>query len=193
MIMAVDLKDYIAADIARNNDYAGKSMWMDYLKGNLHSHLTCTYIKKLRYFEYYSNNKKSIFSKLRFLIAKHSFQRYQQKTQIFISPNVFEKGLCIQHPGYIWIDKSSVIGRNCTVMPRILIGKKKPGITSPSVFIGDNCYIGTSSTILGPVKIGNNVTIAAGSVVIHDIPDNCIVAGNPAKVIRENVPALRPE
>ena len=37
---------------------------------------------------------------------------------------------------------------------------------------------------MGPVRIGNNVTIGAGSVVTKDIPDNCIVAGNPAKVIK---------
>lgn len=126
-----DLKDFIVADIKRNNDYAGKNMWLDYLKGNMHNHLTYKYIKKLRTFEYYSNNKESFVSKLRFLIAKHDFQRYQQKTQIFISPNVFDRGLCIQHPGYIWIDKSSIIGKNCTVLPRVLIGKKKPGIAPP--------------------------------------------------------------
>ena len=38
-------------------------------------------------------------------------------------------------------------------------------------------------TILGPITIGNNVTIAAGAVVTKDIPDNCTVAGVPAKVI----------
>jgi serine O-acetyltransferase len=37
---------------------------------------------------------------------------------------------------------------------------------------------------LGPVKIGNNVTIGAGAVVVKDIPDNCVVAGNPAKIIK---------
>lgn len=49
---------------------------------------------------------------------------------------------------------------------------------------GDNCYLGVRSTILGPVKIGNNVTIGGGSVVVKDIPDNCVVAGNPAKIIK---------
>lgn len=54
-------------------------------------------------------------------------------------------------------------------------------------FIGNNCFIGGGSFILPGVSIGNNVIVGMGSVVTKDVPDNCIVAGNPAKVIRENV------
>jgi serine O-acetyltransferase len=68
----------------------------------------------------------------------------------------------------------------------VLIGKKRPGVPPPIVTIGDNCYIGTGTTIIGPVRIGNDVIIGAGSVVIHDIPDGCTVAGNPAKIIKQN-------
>jgi serine O-acetyltransferase len=50
--------------------------------------------------------------------------------------------------------------------------------------VGDNCYIGLDAKILGPVRIGNNVTIGANAVVTKDIPDNVIVAGIPAQIIR---------
>ena len=53
------------------------------------------------------------------------------------------------------------------------------------ISIGDNCWIGGSVTIVGGVKIGNNVVIGAGSVVIRDIPDNVVAAGNPCRVIRK--------
>ena len=65
----------------------------------------------------------------------------------------------------------------------VLLGKKEPGLKG-DIVIGDNCYISTGVTILGPVTIGNNVTIGAGAVVTKDIPDNAIVGGVPAKIIR---------
>lgn len=52
------------------------------------------------------------------------------------------------------------------------------------VLIGNNVWIGGSATILPGVTIGNNVTIGAGSVVTRDIPDNSVVVGNPARVIK---------
>lgn len=51
------------------------------------------------------------------------------------------------------------------------------------VTIGNNVFIGMRSTVLKGVHIGNNVIIGANSLVNHDVPDNCVVAGNPCKVI----------
>ena len=51
--------------------------------------------------------------------------------------------------------------------------------------IGDNVSIMTGATIFGPIFIGDNVTIGAGSVVLKDIPDNCTVVGNPARIVRK--------
>ena len=49
--------------------------------------------------------------------------------------------------------------------------------------IGNNCFLGMRSVIMGGVKLGNNVIVATGAVVTKDVPDNSIVAGVPAKVI----------
>jgi len=54
-------------------------------------------------------------------------------------------------------------------------------------YIGKKCFIGANAIIMAGIKIGDEVIIGSGSVVTKDIPSNCIAAGNPAKVIRENV------
>lgn len=50
------------------------------------------------------------------------------------------------------------------------------------VTIGNQCFIGANSTIIDHIKIGNNVVVAAGAVVIRDVPENVMVAGNPAVI-----------
>lgn len=70
------------------------------------------------------------------------------------------------------------------MLPMVLIGKKSPDIIDYHVNIGDNCYISTGVIILAPIDIGNNVTIAAGAVVTKDMPDNAVVAGVPAKIVK---------
>ena len=52
--------------------------------------------------------------------------------------------------------------------------------------IGHNVWIGGGVTILSGVKVGNNVVIGAGSVVTKDVPNNCVVVGVPAKIIKLN-------
>lgn len=54
-------------------------------------------------------------------------------------------------------------------------------------YIGKQCIIGYASIILPGVKLGDNVIVGAGSVVSKDVPSNCIVAGNPAKIIKVGI------
>ncbi len=53
--------------------------------------------------------------------------------------------------------------------------------------VGENCFIGGNSLILPGVTIGDNCVIGAGSVVTKDVPSRCVVAGNPAKILSENI------
>lgn len=68
----------------------------------------------------------------------------------------------------------------------VLFGKKRPSIGEGRLItVGDNCYFGAGCTVLGPCHIGNNVTVAAGAVVtMAEIPDNVVVAGVPARIVK---------
>lgn len=54
-------------------------------------------------------------------------------------------------------------------------------------FIGKRCFIGANSIVMCGITIGDEVIVGAGSVVTKDVPSGCIVAGNPARIIREGI------
>tara|TARA_B110000908_G_scaffold163742_1_gene210735 strand:- start:3241 stop:3666 length:426 start_codon:yes stop_codon:yes gene_type:complete len=78
----------------------------------------------------------------------------------------------------------TVIGDNVVIGTNVTIGGKSKKFKVPR--IGDNVYIATGAKILGSIKIGNNVIIGANAVVISDIPDNVVVGGVPAIILKTN-------
>lgn len=86
------------------------------------------------------------------------------------------------------------IGKNCLLGPKVSIFSvghpvdaelRVQGLAiAKKITIGDNVWIGGNSVICPGVNIGNNVVVAAGAVVSKDIPDNVMVGGNPAKIIK---------
>ncbi len=86
------------------------------------------------------------------------------------------------------------IGDFCMIGPNTLIttvghpllpkGRRAKMAQGQIVRIGNDVWIGGNCTILPGVTIGNNVVVAAGAVVSKDVPDNCVVAGVPAKIIK---------
>lgn len=87
-------------------------------------------------------------------------------------------------PQFVKIGRDFISGPNSIIISHdasyfLFTGKYR---VEPTV-LGDDVFLGAGAIILPGVKIGNRVVIGAGSVVTHDIPDNCVVAGNPAKII----------
>ena len=84
------------------------------------------------------------------------------------------------------IKRNCRIGKNCTILPGVVIGNKQLDGDESWVTIGDNCYIGLGAKIFGEVHIGDNVIIGANAVVTKDIPDNAVVGSIPAKILKIN-------
>lgn len=76
------------------------------------------------------------------------------------------------------------IGDNFTCCHLTTLGNGKHGRNDLVPTIGNNVSLGVNVTIVGKVTIGDNVTIGAGSVVVKDIPSNCVAVGNPARVVK---------
>lgn len=95
-------------------------------------------------------------------------------------------GLRLYHGQALVVNDRCVIGENCILRHSTTIGVAYTaddfGGAAPT--IGDNVDIGAHVVIIGDVTIGSGASIAAGSVVVHDVPVNAVVVGNPAKVIK---------
>lgn len=76
------------------------------------------------------------------------------------------------------------IGKGCSFLQNTTLGSKsnKDGVYVRP-WLGDNVNVGANVVVIGGIRIGNNVNIGAGAVVTKDVPDNCTVIGNPARII----------
>jgi serine O-acetyltransferase len=92
------------------------------------------------------------------------------------------KGFHLIHSGNIQIHPNTVIGDYCGIQQDVTLGTAMERKGAP--IIGNNVYIGKGATILGKVTIGDNVRVAANTLVIDDVPPNTTAIGVPARVIK---------
>lgn len=172
------LKEYIKADKSRFGYRLPK--WYDWILKN-ENYYIWKFVRELRYVEYHKDTG----HKVRYVWHFIKFKRISWKLHFTIYPGTIGPGLCIYHVGgFLHVGKNIRIGKNCTLLPGVVFGNKDMDNIDQPVEVGDNCFFGLNAKIFGPLKIGNNVIVGANSVVTKDIPDNAIVGGVPARIIR---------
>lgn len=105
--------------------------------------------------------------------------------KVKIGKNVAIMSNCLMmSSGGITIDDDVMIAANVQLISNNHDLDTRSVITCLPIHIKQNCWIGAGATILRGVTIGKNSVVGAGSVVTKDVPDNVIVVGNPAKIIK---------
>lgn len=172
-----ELSSYIRQDLKFTNGHPVRTFFVRYF-----FEPGFRYIVWLRVTRYYFLKGKLFFGF--FLFSRMILKHYAYKHSFDISFRAqIGPGLTIAHYGYIIVPSNAVIGKNCSLRPGIVFGKKLTAETGGPV-VGDDVNIGVGTSIIGDVKIGDRVVIGANSVVTRDVPSDCVIAGAPARVIR---------
>ena len=120
-------------------------------------------------------------------IARWISQNARRRTGVEIHPGAtIGSGLVIDHGMGVVIGETTEIGNDCTIYQNVTLGGtgKDHGKRHPT--LGNNVLVGTGAKVLGPFKVGDNARIAAGAVVLSEVPENATAVGVPARVTRIN-------
>ena len=118
-------------------------------------------------------------------IARFISQSARRRTGIEIHPGAtIGKNLFIDHGMGVVIGETAIIGDNCTLYQGVTLGGtgKDHGKRHPT--LGDNVLIGAGAKVLGPFRVGDNSRVAAGAVVLSEVPNDATAVGVPARVVR---------
>lgn len=128
-----------------------------------------------------------------FFIARMISERSRRKTGIEIHPGAkIGKGLLIDHGSGVVIGETAEIGDYCTIYQGVTLGGtgKDSGKRHPT--LGDHVMIGSGARVLGPFKVGDHAKIAAGAVVLEEVPPYATAVGVPARVVKVGGQKVQP-
>ena len=126
--------------------------------------------------------------------ARAVSQTARHLTGIEIHPGAtIGKGLFIDHGSGVVIGETAEIGDNCTLYQGVTLGGTGKHVGKRHPTLGDNVMVGAGAKVLGPFRIGSNSKIAAGAVVLEEVPDDCTAVGIPAKVVKRGNVRIKPE
>ncbi len=147
------------------------------------------YIEPLLYFKGFHALATYRFAHALWHAGRHDFALYlqSQSSKLFsvdIHPAArFGRGIMLDHATGFVVGETAVIGDNCSFLHSVTLGGsgKETGDRHPK--IGPNVLIGAGAKVLGNIVVGHCSRIAAGSVVLKDVPPNTTVAGVPARIV----------
>lgn len=118
-----------------------------------------------------------------FTYCKKSCERWLPGLETIEINGKIGRGLMVHHSFAVISPERA--GKNLTVLPGVVIGRGRERSSGGGYkpVIGNNVFIAANATVIGGITIGDNVTIGAGSLVNKDIPSNCVVVGNPARIL----------
>ncbi len=129
-----------------------------------------------------------------YFLARLISQRAARKTGIEIHPAAkIGRRLVIDHGTGVVIGETAEIGDDVIIYQGVTLGGTGKDVGKRHPTVGNNVMISAGAKVLGPFKIGDNSRIAAGAVVLEEVPENSTVVGIPARVVRlngEKVPQL---
>lgn len=145
------------------------------------------YLKTLRHCEYHLN-KGGLFHRVLYSFYRVKLHRLGFKYNLRIPVNVCGYGVSLYHiaGGGGCLVNAKTVGNYCHLQTGVLLGNAHHSEEEKPI-IGDNVEFGPGAKVLGGVTVGNNVFVLANAVVTKDVPDNVIVGGIPAKVIKFNI------
>ncbi len=175
-----ELKFYIMADMMMNR---GKFKWSvkDRIKHLLLPDYVMRYLKSMRYISYMSDNKRITPPPVLGLWGLYHFFRFRRlgiKLGFSIGSKAFGYGLVIPHYGTIVVGGSNRIGNYAVLHTSTCISDN-------GKVIGDALYLATGAKITSKIQLGNNVSIGANSVVNKSFDSNIMIAGSPARIIKD--------
>ena len=120
-------------------------------------------------------------------IARYLSQRNRHKSGIEIHPAAqLGKGVFIDHGMGVVIGETTVVGDNCTIYQNVTLGGTGKDVGKRHPTLGNNVLVGSGAKVLGPFTVGDNARIAAGAVVLREVPANATAVGVPARIVKLN-------
>lgn len=180
ILTKAQLKQYLREEKER---YLPKGDRAEWILTSDNRYKVYQYVRLLRFTEYHYNNRANLFHKILYVWYRRRKNIAGRRLGIEIWENTFDIGLTIYHPDSIVINGAARIGKNAKLHGSNCIGNNGKDHAAP--VIGDNVRLGVGAKVIGNVQLADNITVAAGAVVVRScLQPGAVLAGIPAECVK---------